>query len=250
MVKFCFNKSLILPLILHSTRGLSRSEVCGAPSRSQPRAARAECPLDGHRQMHVRTCGHTDTDTQTLQHMPCQAAGSSCTQLLAKQHLRQGTKPQYPQSHTETISPAHEHAGACSLPTWSPLGGSSCRPDNTFSYPPHPGPCCHLSTQFLLTPTPLPFYLLPLQPKTQQWEWSKWKPPLKKQWCPCPRIRQDLWPWWGSVRRCEHCKQWLHVFLGACPHPTHTNEHWGCIMDYHESMSSNCALGLPQILRF
>lgn len=91
MLKFCFNTSLILPLIEHSNRGISRST-----SRSQPRAAGAECPLDGHRQMHVRICGHTDTDTRTLQHVRLPGCRE---QLSAKQHLKQGATSQYLQGH-------------------------------------------------------------------------------------------------------------------------------------------------------
>lgn len=52
----------------------------------KPGAARAECPLDGHRQVPVRTCGHTDTDAQTprasagLQEQRRTAAGTTAAE--------------------------------------------------------------------------------------------------------------------------------------------------------------------------
>jgi len=73
------------------------------------------------------------------------------------------------------LSPSQQNAGpkSCpaaylSLPHLKPFGGSSCRLKSTSSSPPHPGPCCHLSTQFLLTTAHFPFYLLPFQPKALQ----------------------------------------------------------------------------------
>lgn len=115
---------------------------------------------------HLRTHrhGHTDTPTRTHGHSStclCQAAGSSCTQLLAKQHLKRKAKSQDPQSQAETISPAHGQADVyalcLSLLHLKHFEGLSHGPDNTSSCPPHLGPCCHLSTQILLTTTPLPF---------------------------------------------------------------------------------------------
>lgn len=72
--------------------------------------------LRGHWRGHAdtRTHGHSSTCI-------CQAAGSSCTQLLAKQHLKQGAKSRDAQSHAETVSPAYGQAGGCSLSVIPPL---------------------------------------------------------------------------------------------------------------------------------
>lgn len=107
------------------------------------------------------TSAPADTPTRTHRHSStcvCQAAGSSCTQLSAKQRLKRRAKSQDPQSHAGTIFPHMDRqvfVPCLSLPHLEHFGGSSHRPDNTSICPPRP--YCHLSTQFLLTTTPLPF---------------------------------------------------------------------------------------------
>lgn len=91
-------------------------------SRSQPRAARAECPLDGHGQMHVRTCGHTDTDTQTLQYMRLPGCREQLHTAVGKTAPKaKGKIPKPPEPRWDHL-PAHGQAGVCSLSVTSPLG--------------------------------------------------------------------------------------------------------------------------------
>lgn len=130
----------------------------------KPRAARAECPLDGQGQVPVRTCGHTDTDTRTLPRLPLPGCRSSCAQLRAKEPPKKGAERHGPRV---TLSAAPQHTrGRCALsvrrfPARSTPGAEPAPPAAR-----HARGCGCLSTQCLLTDTPLPFYLLPVQPKT------------------------------------------------------------------------------------
>lgn len=119
MGKFCFIKSHILPSTQHFDMDLSSKKRYWAQVGPSPQQCMLKCPLDGHRQMHLRSAADRHTDT------PAHAFAPSCGVQPHADVDKPATKsrdkiPSTPRSNAETISPAHgligiSHQLLCSL---------------------------------------------------------------------------------------------------------------------------------------